>query len=89
MYKVYPFFIEGNDGLSTYINSLIYEFEGRIHGLNDTQASMMQTIIDIYEHFYDDSLTPEPNLEVIRREWLNCMNLMNKIANHGDNNEHL
>lgn len=89
MYKVYPFFIENNEGLTTYIDSLIYEFKGRIHDLNDIQASMMQTIIDIHEHFYDDSLAPEPDLHIIRREWLNCMNLIDKISEHGDDNGHL
>lgn len=84
IFKVYPFFVEGNEGLTTYIDSLLYEFRGLIHELNDTQASMLQTIISIFEHFYDDSLSPDPDLQTIRREWLNCMNLMDKIAEYGD-----
>lgn len=89
VYKVYPFFTEGNEGLTTYINSLIYEFEGLEHRLNDTQASILVTIICIFEHFYDDSLAPNPDLKVIRREWLNCMNLLEKISNHGDTDGHV
>lgn len=89
VFKIYPFFTEKNEGLTTYIDSLIYEFQGLEHNLNDVQASMLQTIISIFEHFYDDSLSPDPDLQVIRREWLNCLNLLDKIAEHGDYNEHI
>lgn len=88
MFKIYPFFTENNKGLTIYLSSLIYEFEGLEARLNDTQASMIQTIISVFEHFYDDSLAPDPDLEIIRREWLNCMNLIDKIADHGDTDEH-
>lgn len=84
IFKVYPFFTEKNEGLTTYISSLLYEFEGLEERLNDTQASILMTIISIFEHFYNDSIAPEPDLEVIRREWLNCLNLMDKIAELGD-----
>lgn len=89
VFKIYPFFTEGNEGLTTYIDSLIYELEGLENMLNDTQASMLVTVISIFEHFYDDSLAPDPDLEVIRREWLNCMSLIDKIADCGDTDGHL
>lgn len=89
VFKVYPFFVEKNKGLTTYIDSLLYEFRGLMHELNDTQASMLQTVISIFEHFYDDSLAPNPDLKTIRREWLNCLNLIDKIAEFGDENGHI
>lgn len=86
MFKIYPFFVEGNSGLTTYLNSLIYELEGLETRLNDTQASMLMTILSILEHFYDDSIAPDPDLNIVRREWLHCINLIDKIAKHGDTN---
>lgn len=88
VYKIFMFFTEGNEGLTTYIDSLIYEFKGLDHLLNDKQHSMLVTIISLFEHFYDDSLAPNPDLDVIRREWLNCMNLIDKISEHGDTDGH-
>lgn len=87
LYKVVPLFEQKNEGLTAYISSIIYEFEGlRVH-LNEQQDSMMQTIISRLEHFYMDSLSPDPDLEIIRTEWRNSMNLIGKLAEHGDNYE--
>jgi len=80
IYKIYMFFTEGNEGLTTYISSLIYELEGLDNRLNDKQHSILITVISILEHFYDDSFAPEPDLLTIRREWLNCLNLIDKIS---------
>lgn len=84
VYKIFMFFTEGNEGLTTYIDSLIYELEGLDHRLNDKQHSILVTVISLLEHFYDDSLSPDPDLKTIRREWLNCMSLLDKIAKYGD-----
>lgn len=87
IFKIFPLFEQENEGVSSYINSVIYEFEGlRIH-LNKQQDSMMQTIISRLEHFYIDSLAPNPDLELIRSEWHNSMSLIDKMAEHGDGNE--
>lgn len=87
IYKIYMFFNEGNEGLTTYISSLIYELEGLGYLLNDKQYSMLLTIISTLEHFYDDSLSPAPDLNTIRREWLNCLNLIDKMAKSGEQND--
>lgn len=87
VYKIFMFFTEGNEGLTTYIGSLIYELEGLDSRLNDKQHSILMTIISLLEHFYDDSLAPNPDLKTIRREWLNCMSLIEKIEKYGDIDE--
>lgn len=89
IFKIHPFFIEKNEGLTTYISSLIYELQGLDSRVNKTQSNILQTIISIMEHFYDDSFAPDPDLNIIRREWLNCMNLVDKVSEHGDKNEYL
>lgn len=84
IFKIMPLFEEENSGLSAYINSVIYEFEGLRKHLNKQQDSMMQTIISILEHFYDDSLAPTPDLIIIRTEWHGIMTLVKKMSEHGD-----
>lgn len=87
IFKILPLFEQENSGLPSYINSLIYEFEGLRTFLNDQQDSMMQTIISRLEHFYTDSLTPTPNLELIRNEWHSSMSLIDKMAECGESDE--
>lgn len=87
IFKIFMFFNEGNEGLTTYIDSLIYELEGLESSLNKKQYSILKTVVSILEHFSDDSIAPDPDLGVIRREWLNCMSLIDKMAEHGDYDE--
>lgn len=89
IFKVHPFFTEGNEGLTVYISSLIYELQGLDSRINETQSNILQTVVSILEHFYDDSFAPNPDLNLIRREWLNCMNLIDKMSKHGDTNGHI
>lgn len=84
IYKILPLFEDRNSGLTTYIGSLIYELVGMSARLNARQNSMLQTIVDTLEHVYDDSLAPDPDLEIIRREVLGCTNLFKKMFEQGD-----
>lgn len=86
IFKIFPLFEQQNEGLPSYINSVIYEFEGLRTHLNKQQDSMMQTIISRLEHFYNDSLAPNPDLELIRNEWHSSMNLIDKMSKLGDKN---
>lgn len=87
IFKVFMFFDEGNDGLTTYISSLIRELRGLDYYLNDDQHSVLATILSLLEIIYDDSLAPNPDLKIVRRDWLNCMSLIEKIAELGDSDE--
>lgn len=79
IFKIFPLFVEKNEGVTTYISSTIYELEGSINSMNEKQAVIMKTVLSLLEHFYDDSLAPNPDLNIIRREWLNAVNLIDKI----------
>lgn len=84
IWKVLPLFEDKNSGLTAYIGSLIYELEGLSVRLDPQQESMLQTITDVLRHVYDDSLVPDPDLKIIRREILGCTSLFNKIFEFGD-----
>lgn len=84
VFKILYLFEDENEGLTTYIHSVIYELTGLRHRVNPIQDSMLQTMISVLEHMYDDSLSPDPDLEIIRREIFGLMNLLDKLYEHGD-----
>lgn len=87
IYKILPLFQEENEGLTTYISSLIYELEGLSERVDEKQNSMLQTIIDVLEHVYNDSLAPNPDINIVRREILNCTNLFQKMFERSGSDE--
>lgn len=84
VFKILYLFEDKNEGLPTYIHSTIYEFEGLRHRVNPVQESMLLTTISVLEHIYDDSLSPDPDLEVIKREIFGLVSLLDKLYKHGD-----
>lgn len=86
IFKVLPLFQEENEGLTIYIGSLLYELEGFSERLNEQQNSVLQSIVDILENVYNDSLAPSPDIMIIRREVLNCVSLFKKMFELGDRN---
>jgi len=86
VFKILPLFQSENVGLTRYIDSLIYELEGLRNRLNEEQESMMITIISVLEHMYDDSLSPSPDIDIIKREVFSNISLIEKMFN-GDKYE--
>lgn len=84
IFKVLPLFQEGNKGLTSYIGSLIYELNGMSERLNERQESMLRSIIDVLEEVYNDSIAPNPDMETVRKEILNCVSLFQKLSEYGD-----
>ncbi|PAV30170.1 hypothetical protein CIL05_06800 [Virgibacillus profundi] len=84
IFKVLYLFEGENEGLTTYIHSVIYELEGLRYRVNPVQDSMLQTLISDLEHMYSDSLEPEPDLATIRREIFGHMSLLDKFFESGD-----
>lgn len=78
-YKVLCLFEEKNEGLTKYIDSLIYELYGLYYLLDGENQSKVTTLMCILEHMYDDSLQVDGNLEEIRREIFHSMSLIEKI----------
>lgn len=83
-FKILYLFEEQNEGLSTYIHSFIYELEGLRYRVNRQQDSILQTIISDLEHMYSDSLSPSPDIDIIRREIFGHMSLFNKLFEMGE-----
>lgn len=84
IWKILPLFEDKNEGVGVYIDSLIYELEGLSNRLNEQQNSMLQSITDVLRRLGEESVVPEPDLKVIRREVLGCTSLFNKMFKHGD-----
>jgi len=82
-YETLCLFEEKNDGLSRYIESFSYELYGLQYLVKDTKSII--TMLSILEHFYDDSLAPEPNIKVIRGEVFRCISLVNRMFKVGGN----
>lgn len=84
-FKCLCLFEEQNETTSQYINSFSYELYGLQYLVNEEQEVILSMILGILEHLYDDSLQPEYDMELIRREIFHCMNnLVNKLAEIGD-----
>lgn len=83
-FKCLCLFEENNEGLTKYIDSLKYELEGLKNLVEDEYQDVVQILINILEHFYDDSLEPEPDLKRIRSEVFRCTNLISKTFLNGD-----
>lgn len=81
-YETLCLFEEKNDGLSRYIESFSYELYGLQYLVEDTKTII--TLLSILEHFYDDSLAPEPDVKVIRGEVFHCISLINRMFKVGD-----
>lgn len=84
IWKILPLFESENEGITTYIDSLIYELEGLATRLNEQQGSMLQSITDVLRRVRKESTLSEPDLTTIRREVLSCTSLFNKIFEQGD-----
>lgn len=82
-YKCLCLFEEKNDGLSTYIDSFSYEVYGLQYLVEDGDR-IITTLLCILEHFYDDSIEPEPDIKIIRSEVFHCINLVDKLFKVGD-----
>ncbi len=83
-YKCLCLFEENNDGLTKYISSFIYELEGLVYRLGEEHSDVIQTLLNILERFYDESIEPEPDLEQIRTQVFHCTNLIKKTFKDGD-----
>lgn len=78
IFKILPLFEEGNDGLTQYLDSLIYELCGLHNMLENDKSSTLLSVIAILEHFYDDSLSANVDINLIRREVLHCLDIIDK-----------
>lgn len=83
-YKLLCLFEENNEGLSQNIDSLIYEIYGLQYLVEKEKVPVVISLISILEHFYDDSIQPEVDIKVIRREVFHCMDLIEKTFGVGD-----
>ncbi len=84
VFKILCLFEENNEGLSQNIDSLIYEMYGLQYIVSKEKIPVIISLISILEHFYDDSIQPEPDIKVIRREVFHCMDLIEKSFKVGD-----
>ncbi|MGG3892019.1 hypothetical protein [Metabacillus fastidiosus] len=83
-YSILLGFEKNEDNLTTTIGSFIYHIEGLQIKLDEDKQSTINTLLVTLEHLYDDSLQAEYDLSIIRREILNCMNLIGRFFKVGD-----
>lgn len=84
IFKILPLAEEKNDGLLQYIDSLIYEIYGLQYLVEKDKQDILMRIVSILEHFYDDFIQPEYDINVIRREVFHCLDLIKKSFKVGD-----
>lgn len=84
IYKILCLFEEKNEGLTQYIESLIYELYGLQYLIGDQKYQVIISITCILEHFYDDSFMTEYDIPTIRREVFHCLDLIEKSFKVGD-----
>lgn len=80
-YKCLCLFEEKNEGLTAFISTLQYEFYGLQY--KKINLATFDTLTNILEHFYDDSLGSEYDIATIRRECFHCMSLVDKLLKVG------
>ncbi|MGG3987519.1 hypothetical protein [Bacillus smithii] len=79
-YKVLCLFEEKNLGLTTFIDSLSYEIYGLQYRVKNNESRVIiDSLLNILEHLYDDSLQAEYDLKVIKREIFHCTSLVEKM----------
>ena len=80
-YKCLCLFEEQNEGLTAFISTFSYE----VYGLQykNVNLTTLDTITNILEHFYDDSLASDYNINTIRRECFHCISLVDKLLKAG------
>lgn len=79
IYKLLPFFEENEENLPRYLDSLIYEMYGLQYLVDDKLHPMVVTLICILEHFYDECILGDYDIEIIRREVFHCLDLIEKF----------
>jgi hypothetical protein len=88
LFKILPLYedLESRQSLFKYIQSLLYEFNGLPSHMDQILISSDFSIICLtLESVSDDSLFDDDNHEVVRRELLKCIRLVERIiSNVGD-----
>lgn len=82
-YKILCLFEEDNERLPQYISSLSYELYG-LQYLIENKTENIFILLSILEHFYDDSLEPNPDISLIRKEVFRCMRIIDETFKVGD-----
>lgn len=85
MFKILPLFEENNEGLSLYIQSLIFELNGLpyvVGGLEHLDSDYIN-LLSTLESLYDESIVQcdkEDTHNLIRREVFKSMNIVKAIG---------
>ena len=82
-YKVLCLFEEENKELTLFLGSIIYELEG-LEYVDNSNDHVMIVLLSVLEHFYDDSLFEDYDIDTIRREVFKCINLIESSFKVGD-----
>lgn len=82
IFKILPLFEEKNEGIATYIDSIIYEVYGLQYVVEEEVKPLIISILSILKHFHDDSLKSDVNIRQIKREVFHCLDLIEKY--YGD-----
>jgi hypothetical protein len=80
LFKILPLYEEKNDGLFTYIQSLIYEFNGLvwvIESLNDNSDILV--LMATLESISNDAIMFDNDKEVIKREVFKCIDIAKRL----------
>lgn len=78
VWKLIPLFQSNNLGLTKYLKSLIYEFEGSVKLISEANAPPFKSAIGILIHLHEDSIKGNYDFLSIRKEIFNCSDLIKK-----------
>ena len=80
IYKVLPLYEEENEGLFTYLQSLVYELNGTLWAIEELEQNAEYiSLIATLESLSDDSMFFDNDHAVIKREVFKCINIVKKM----------
>lgn len=80
IFKILPLIEEKNDGIYSYVDSLIFELNGLqyvVKGLNDSANYI--TILSTLESISDELVMKEKDFKFLRSEILRLVSIVNKL----------
>lgn len=82
IYKILPLFEEENEGLFSYVQSLIYELNGTLWAIEELQKNAEYiSLIATLESLSNDSIAFDNDHYIIKREVFKCIDIVKKMRN--------
>jgi hypothetical protein len=82
VWKLIPLFEHNNQGITKYLESLVYEFNGLVKSVDNRPT--MNSAVNILVHLHEDSINGDYDFQSVRKEIFNCSDLVKKSFKVGE-----